>query len=243
AAAAHELGTPLATIAVVAKELERALPPDGPNAEDLELLKSQTLRCREILTSLTSMGDEGDPLHARLPLTHLIEEAIEPYRVFDKTITVVAGPDPDVERTAAEEPVSNRSPGVLHGLSNLVENATDFAENTVNVSAEWNTDTVSITITDDGPGFSQSILESLGEPYLTSRPLSRRLRKSPTDDEGLGAGLGLGYFIASTLLERSGAEIDIANRVPPEKGAIVRVSWPRETFETTPSVPISSDGT
>lgn len=227
AAAAHELGTPLATIAVVATELERALPADGPNAEDLALLKSQTRRCREILTSLTSMGDTGDPLHAHFPLSHLIEEAVEPYRVFDKTFVIQTKPMPETYGAAIDEPVSRRSPGVLHGLSNLVENATDFADDTIKVKAEWNDQTVSIVISDDGPGFAQNMLETLGEPYLTSRPLSGRLRKNTTDH----AGLGLGFFIASTLLERSGAEVTFANRPAPDHGALVQVVWKRDEFE------------
>jgi len=227
AAAAHELGTPLATIAVVATELERALPADGPNADDLALLKSQTRRCREILTSLTSMGDTGDPLHAHFPLSQLIDEAVEPYLVFDKSINVTLRPTTDAEGAARNEPVALRSPGVLHGLSNLVENATDFANEAIGVTAEWSAESVSIVITDDGPGFAQNMLDALGEPYLTSRPLARRLRKNDMDH----AGLGLGFFIASTLLERSGAEISIANRFPPAKGAVVRVVWDRPTFE------------
>lgn len=231
AAAAHELGTPLATIAVVATELERALPADGPNAEDLALLKSQTRRCREILTSLTSMGDAGDPLHAHYPLSHLIEEAVEPYRVFDKTFAIEAGPAPETRDDARNEPISRRSPGVLHGLSNLVENAADFANDTITVTAEWTEQTVSIVIADDGPGFAQNMIEALGEPYLTSRPLMGRLRNPTTDH----AGLGLGFFIASTLLERSGAEINIANRFAPAKGAVVRVVWDRATFENVGS--------
>ncbi|MGI9387884.1 MAG: ActS/PrrB/RegB family redox-sensitive histidine kinase [Methyloligellaceae bacterium] len=236
AAAAHELGTPLATIAVVARELERALPADGANAEDLALLKSQTQRCREILTSLTTMGDEDDPLHAHLPLTHLIDEAVEPYRVFEKTINVMIQPEQGGSDAATSEPVSTRSPGVLHGLSNLIENATDFANSTVEVTAAWTDQTVSIVIADDGPGFSQTMLESLGEPYLTSRPLSARLLGKGTVEH---AGLGLGFFIASTLLERSGAEITISNRVAPAKGAHVRVVWPRQVFENAPERPIS----
>ncbi len=231
AAAAHELGTPLATIAVVATELERALPADGPNAEDLALLKSQTRRCREILTSLTSMGDTEDPLHAHFPLSQLIDEAVEPYRVFDKNFTIETEPMTDATGTARAEPVARRSPGVLHGLSNLVENAADYAEDTITVTAEWNDQTVSIVIADDGPGFTQSMLEALGEPYLTSRPLSGRLRKNKQTDDH--AGLGLGFFIASTLLERSGAEVTIANRFAPANGAVVQVIWDRTVFEAT----------
>ncbi|MEL6288514.1 MAG: ActS/PrrB/RegB family redox-sensitive histidine kinase [Pseudomonadota bacterium] len=227
AAAAHELGTPLATIAVVATELERALPAESPAAEDVALLKSQTQRCREILTSLASIGDEGDPLHAHLPLSHLIEEAIEPYRVFEKNFDIEARPEEGTTGSARAEPVSSRSPGVLHGLSNLVENAADFAQERIRITAEWNAAHVSIVIADDGPGFAQNIIEALGEPYLTTRPLAQELRTDGTDH----AGLGLGFFIASTLLERSGASISIGNRFPPKHGAVVRLVWDRDDFE------------
>ena len=147
--------------------------------------------------------------------------------MFDKTFQIVTAPKDGTVGNAVEEPVSRRSPGVLHGLSNLVENAADFAKETITVTSEWTDQMVSIIIEDDGPGFAQNMLDSLGEPYLTSRPLSGRLRKRSTDH----ARLGLGFFIASTLLERSGAEIHIANRKSPAKGAVVHVVWDRETFE------------
>ncbi|MEO0618952.1 MAG: ActS/PrrB/RegB family redox-sensitive histidine kinase [Pseudomonadota bacterium] len=233
AAAAHELGTPLATIAVIATELERAMPANGPNAEDIALLKSQTLRCREILNSLSSIGNSGDPLHGHLPLSHLIEEAVEPYRVFDAEIELNVGPADGLDAAARKEPVSWRSPGVLHGLSNIVENAADFAETTVRVSAEWDENDVSIVIADDGPGFAQHVIETLGEPYLTTRPLARTLDRNSDEDH---AGLGLGFFIASTLLERSGANITIGNRFPPAHGAVVRLVWRRSDFEARPDM-------
>ncbi|MEZ5773199.1 MAG: ActS/PrrB/RegB family redox-sensitive histidine kinase [Hyphomicrobiaceae bacterium] len=226
AAAAHELGTPLATITVIAKELERDLGPDSPIAEDIALLRSQAQRCREILGTLTERSDEGDPLHQRLPITHLIDEAVEPYSVFETPVRVIAGPSDGTKGAAAAEPVGRRLPGVVHGLANLVENAVDFARSEVEITAEWNGEDVIVTVSDDGPGFPAGVLDSLGEPYVTTR----RLEARNNGEDGAG-GLGLGFFIAKTLLERSGARIDLANRAHPEQGALVRISWPREVFE------------
>ncbi len=226
AAAAHELGTPLGTITVVAREIERSLPPDSPLKDDVELLRSQVQRCRVILKTLTEKSAQGDPLHAFLPLSHLIEEAVEPYRVFEKEIKITAGPAPGLDGDAAKEPISERRPGVVYGLTNLVENGIDFAQTRVEIIAGWTAERVTITIADDGPGFAPAILGTLGDPYVTSRGADRTQTK---DDQG--GGLGLGFFIAKTLLERSGAEIDVANREQPQSGAVVQISWPRASFE------------
>ena len=232
AAAAHELGTPLGTIVVVVKEMQRGLAKDSPLAEDVELLRSQAQRCREILRTLTERSALGDPLHAYLPLSHLIDEAVEPFRVFEKEISVATGPSPGLEGKSAEEPVSERRPGVVYGLTNLVENAVDFARTRVDILAGWTADRVTITITDDGPGFPPGILGSLGDPYVTTRGHPERpgVKEEQSADRQAG-GLGLGFFIAKTLLERSGAEIEIANREPAQSGAVVQVSWPRAKFQ------------
>ena len=235
AAAAHELGTPLGTITVVAKELERGLPPDSPMRDDIGLLRSQALRCRDILKTLSDRSGQGDTFHEHLPLSHLIEEAVEPFRVFEKHIAVTAGPAPGLEGTAAIEPVAGRKPGLVYGLTNLVENAVDFAGSRVDILAGWTADRVTITITDDGPGFPPAILGSLGDPYITTRATADRLA-SGEDLRGEGGGMGLGFFIAKTLLERSGAELDIANREAGETGAIVQVSWPRAKFQRVAEV-------
>ncbi len=215
AAAAHELGTPLATIALVAKELEREMPPGDPHADDLALLISQSQRCRDILGRLTTMSWQGDEHLARVPLSHLIEEVVTPYRAFTVEIEV-AKPQGD-----APEPIGRRNPAIVQGLSNLVENAVDFARFKVTIATEWNEREVAVTITDDGPGFAAGIMERIGEPYLTTRGS----RAEAADPEA--GGLGLGFFIAKTLLERSGARLALANREPPLRGAIVRVAWPR----------------
>lgn len=235
AAAAHELGTPLSTITVVAKELSRSTPPGSPIAEDVALLQAQAERCREILTKLTRSPSEPDPLHARMSLTQLLDEAAEPYHGFSARLLIKAGPELPGEGTP--EPVGERRPGVIHGLGNLIENAVDFATECVEVTATWSSREVAISIADDGAGFRADVMDSLGEPYITTRP-SRSAGKPTT---GEASGLGLGFFIAKTLLERSGATVTLDNRAPPAKGAIVRVVWPRTAFEARPIPPNGQD--
>jgi two-component system sensor histidine kinase RegB len=216
AAAAHELGTPLATIAVIAKELEHALPPGSPHAEDAKLLRAQAQRCRDILAKLSALPADGAPFD-RPKFSALIEEVVAPHRDFGIAIETVLPPD------RSGEPVTTRSPAILYGLGNLVENAVDFAKARVEVAVRWSEQDVAVTISDDGPGFRSEILARIGEPYVTSR------RRATGDSEE--SGLGLGFFIAKTLLERSGARVDFLNRPAPEKGAVVRVRWPRPEFD------------
>jgi two-component system sensor histidine kinase RegB len=212
AAAAHELGTPLATIALVSKEMMRELSEDSPLREDASLLRSQAERCRQILQKLSSLSGEGDSHIGRLALSSLMEEVAAPHRSFGVELSVGPG-------SVAGEPVFARNPGILYGLGNLVENAVDFAGTRVEFTAAWDAETITIVIRDDGPGFAREMLERLGEPFLTSR---RR------DPEATGGGLGLGLFIAKTLLERSGAQVDFANSDRTDTpGAIVTVRWLR----------------
>ena len=217
AAAAHELGTPLSTIAVIAKELENAIRADSPQGEDVRLLREQATRCRDILAKLTELSS-GEPFD-RMPLTALLEEVVAPHRNFGVTIEVALSG----ERRA--EPTGARNPAILYGLGNLLENAVDFARERVVVGAQWNEDAVEVSISDDGPGFAPEIMARIGEPYVTSR------RGIAEAAEGEPAGLGLGFFIAKTLLERSGARLTFENRAPPEHGAVVHVRWRREDFE------------
>lgn len=214
AAAAHEFGTPLATIALVVKELERDLSNDSPIRDDIVLLREQVDRCRGILKTLTSLNEEGAP-HEHMSLSHLLEEVAAPHRHFGVNIAITAEGDP------AAEPVVRRNAGLLYGLGNLVENAVDFAGSRVHIKASWAGDRVQVSISDDGPGFPPDILGRIGEPYVTTRAERR-----PDHDETGGAGLGLGVFIAKTLLERWGAAVEFINASAPEAGAIVRVSWP-----------------
>jgi two-component system sensor histidine kinase RegB len=222
AAAAHELGTPLSTITLVAKELAREAPQGTQFGEDVALLQSQAERCREILRKLTRSPSEPDPLHARMSLTQLIEEALEPHRGSSIKIFVRARQEGGEDGN--KEPVVERRPGVIYGLRNLIENAIDFARQRVEITANWTARDVGIAIVDDGPGIAPDVMDALGEPYITTRP---GRRGGPTDAQ---KGLGLGFFIAKTLLERSGASLTLGHREPPEHGAVVRVSWPREAF-------------
>ncbi len=220
AAAAHELGTPLATIGLIAKEWQKNAG-TAPAADDVELMAQQVRRCRDILGKLTSLGNDTGSLLTRMTLRVLMEEVVEPHRHFGVDVIATAtGPD--------AEPVCARSPGVLYGLGNLVENAVDFARTRVDVAAKWTETAVSVVILDDGPGFAPEILSQLGEPYVTTRAADR---KAKIDE---ASGLGLGLFIAKTLLERSGASVKIANRQGPQTGAKIAIDWPRGIFEHGP---------
>lgn len=231
AAAAHGLGTPLATIAVVTKELMRDAKPSDLHYDDVVLLRAQAERCREILAELAGGGEQHDLIVSRLPLSHLIEEVVAPHRMVAVPIEVrIAAGDSVAPRSpAAQEPVAERNPGVLYGLGNLVENAIDFASSKVEVEARWSDGAVEIVIADDGAGFSPNVLEQLGEPFVTTRPAHGWRQEAP--DEHIG--MGLGFFIAKTLLERSGATLALANR--PKGGASVTVAWPRMKFEQRPA--------
>jgi two-component system sensor histidine kinase RegB len=229
AAAAHGLGTPLATIAVVTKELMRDARPTDPHYEDVVLLRAQAERCRDILAELAARGEQIDIIVSRLPVSHLIEEVVAPHRLVAVPIEVRTGPASGVTpgSAAAVEPVTQRNPGVLYGLGNLLENAVDFADTKVEVDARWSENEVKIVIADDGSGFPPYVLEQLGEPFVTTRPAQSFRQEAP--DEHIG--MGLGFFIAKTLLERSGATLALANRPAPQAGAVVTVMWPRSKFE------------
>jgi two-component system sensor histidine kinase RegB len=217
AAAAHELGTPLATIQVVAKELLRSSPENDPVAEDARLLMQQAERCRDILKNLSKQPDTADMVHARLGLAQFLEEVAEPYRsIGPKVATSVEGPQgefvPDVKRL----------PEAIHALSSFVENAADFAVLEVEVLGRFTEDTITVEVRDDGAGFSPDILVKLGEPYVTSRPSGEGSRSHHQ-------GMGLGFFIAKTLLERTGASVTFGN--DRDGGAVIVTQWPRARIE------------
>jgi two-component system sensor histidine kinase RegB len=220
AAAAHELGTPLSTIALVARELERAIEPNSPHAEDVRLVREQAQRCRDILAKLTELST-GEPFD-RIPLPALIEEVVAPHRNFGIEIDVVLS-------TNSAPPTGARNPAILYGLGNLLENAVDFAQSRAEVTADWSDEHIEVAISDDGAGFAPEILDRLGEPYVRS---SKRRRIS-----GETTGLGLGFFIAKTLLERSGASVEYENRAYPDRGAVIHVRWNRADFERPSGLP------
>ncbi|MBP0112494.1 MULTISPECIES: ActS/PrrB/RegB family redox-sensitive histidine kinase [Bradyrhizobium] len=216
AAAAHELGTPLATIFLISRELEKTVK-DASIAADLKTLREQTQRCRDILSKITQLSSTGAPFD-RMKLSELIEEVVAPHRDFGVEIKV------RIAVAAASEPVGSRNPAILYGIGNIVENAVDFARTTVEVNAWWNKDNIELVISDDGPGIPPDILNRIGEPYLSRR-------RTQDDGGGERRGLGLGVFIARTLLERTGAKVSFTNRIFPEHGAVVQITWPRQRFE------------
>jgi two-component system sensor histidine kinase RegB len=217
AAAAHELGTPLSTIALISRELERQLAENGPLAADIRTLREQAQRCRDILAKITQLPSNEAPFD-RMKLSTLIEETVAPHRDFGVAIKV------RIAVAASKEPVGHRNPAILYGVGNILENAVDFARSTVEVNAWWNNETIEIVISDDGPGFAPDILKRIGEPYLSRR-------RGSDEASGEHRGLGLGVFIARTLLERTGASVSFTNRAFPDHGAIVQIAWPRASFE------------
>ena len=219
AAAAHELGTPLATIAVVAREMVREAA-EGPAREDAELLVAQAERCREILRRLTEEPDTDDAVHARLGLLQFLNEVIEPHAGgVIRVEAVVTGPP------GMRPPEIRRMPEVLHAMTTLVENAVDFARSEVLVGVRFDELHVTVEVRDDGPGFSSDILTRLGQPYVTSRPGGENSRTGHI-------GMGLGFFIAKTLLERTGAVVNVSNGRG--GGASVAARWTRAEIEAPP---------
>ena len=195
AAAAHELGTPLATIKLVSSELV-------------------------------------DELHMHsAPLDTLLREAAEPHLDRGRDVHFEISPMPEAD---LRQPLVLRRPEIIHGLRNLIQNAVDFAANTVWINAEWTDKTVTVRIADDGRGFPASLMNRIGDPFMTRRPASRDDPQRPGY-----RGMGLGLFIAKTLLERSGAALDFANGTDPflthaerpkQCGAVIEVTWPRSAI-------------
>ncbi len=225
AAAAHELGTPLATIKLVSAEMMEEL--EGDLRDDAQLIRDQADRCRDILRSMGHAGKEDTHLrHA--PLGSILREAAEPHA--DRGRAIVYG----VAATAGDtrQPIVERRPEIVHGLRNLVQNAVDFAASTVRIDATWTEDRITVRISDDGPGFPPSVLARIGDPFVRRRRIETDRRTRPEYE-----GMGLGLFIAKTLLERTGAELSFSNGAdagapaqhgPGRTGAVVVAAWPRQ---------------
>lgn len=211
AAAAHELGTPLATIQLTAKEMAREAR-DPTMREDAELLVSQTKRCQEILKRLSAQREASDLMHDRMGLKDALEEIALPVRGLGASIGISVYGDDGIE------PQLKRQPEFLYGLGNLIENAVEFAESRVEVSAEWFADRIVVKISDDGKGFAPEVLGRIGEPYISSR------------NGEVGGGMGLGTFIAITMIERLGGEADFQNGGL-LGGAHITVTLPRNRVE------------
>ncbi|MEP5376892.1 MAG: ActS/PrrB/RegB family redox-sensitive histidine kinase, partial [Hyphomicrobiales bacterium] len=234
AAAAHELGTPLATIKLVSREMMDELEKNTDLHEDAELIRDQADRCREILRSMGRAGKDDKHLR-RAPLQTIVEEAAEPHLERGKPITFSLKSDALNEK----HPLVLRYPELIHGIRNLVQNAVDFAETQVWVETGWTENRIFIRIIDDGKGFPPQLIGRIGDPFVRRRDSPSNSNERPGYE-----GMGLGLFIAKTLLERTGAELSFSNGSDPfltpserplQSGAHVEVSWVRSQIELNPA--------
>ena len=220
AAAAHELGTPLATIKLVSAELSEELPADSDLREDILLIRSQADRCRDILHSMGRAGKD-DLMLKTAPIEAVVREAAEPH--LDRTSTVTFR----IAQDAGQQPVILRRAEIIHGLRNLIQNAVDFSQDQVSIRIDWTDTSATIEIADDGHGFPQSVIGRIGDPFVRRRREALDGEMRPSYD-----GMGLGLFIAKTLLERTGAKLTFRNSI--DGGAVVEVVWPIRTLTANP---------
>lgn len=241
AAAAHELGTPLATIKLVSTEMIRDLKDNPALMEDARLIREQADRCRDILRSMGRAGKD-DLLMRAVPLGALLKEAAEPHLLRGKAIVFAFSQGPD---GSDRQPTVQRRPEIIHGLRNLVQNAVDFSRSTVWIDGEWTADTVTIRIVDDGEGYPPQVIGRIGDPFVRRRRGAQDLMRRPEYE-----GMGLGLFIAKTLLERTGAELTFANASDPfltpderpeRSGAIVEVVWPARRVLAAAEAPLGEN--
>ena len=211
AAAAHSLGTPLATITVVAKELKKEIGDDANYSKDIDLLLSQTRRCSEILKKISKKQIVEDKFFSLTRFEDLIEEIIESFKETSpkkiKLETINETNDQNVQR----------SPEIIYGLRNFIGNAVKFSKNKVTIKIENKKKQSIIKIQDDGPGFPRDVIEILGEPYVKSK--SKKVSSQ--------SGTGLGTFLGKTLLERKGAKLYFYNDNK-TNGACVQITWDQD---------------
>jgi len=231
AAAAHELGTPLATIKLVSTELIDELSTQDDLREDVELIREQADRCRDILRDMGRTGKDDTLLHYA-PVLAVVEEAANPHHDRGKTLNINMFNDVPHDN---HQPHIRRYPEIIHGLRNLIQNAVDFAASNVWIDIRWNTELIVITISDDGRGYPPDVLGRIGDPFVRTRQNTARNSHRPEYE-----GMGLGLFIAKTLLQRTGAALTFSNGADPfltrdetplRCGAIVQIAWPRNIIE------------
>ena len=225
-AAAHELGTPLGTITLAAREVMNDMAEDNPYREEMAVIAQEALRCREILKGLSSThADEREDLLRRLPIEALVKMAIEKHEISDRKIELkLSAPDGEGQ----EQPMVSNRPEIVHGIGNFIENAVGFSREKVEVLVSWDDEELRVSVLDDGPGFDASVVDRLGEPYISTRADADSLAQEGGDDTNAG-GLGLGVFIAKTLIERTGGEVLFHNGLM--GGAQIDMIWQRAIFD------------
>ena len=208
AAAAHSLGTPLATINVVATELKKELGDNNEHSKDIDLLISQTKRCGEILKQISKKQIKEDKFFSKTTIEDLLEEIVE---TFKETTSKKLKLNFDENKKKFD---FERSPELIYGLRNFIGNAVKFAKSTIEIRVKSNSQNLEVSINDDGPGFPDDVKEFLGEPYIRSKSI----------DVSLNAGTGLGTFLGKTLLERQSARLSFLhdNKLG---GASVNITW------------------
>ena len=213
AAAAHSLGTPLATISVVAKELKKEIGNNKEISKDVDLLISQTKRCSEILKQISKKQIEEDNFLSSIRIEDLLEEIINSFReTSSKHIDLFT--DEDQNKINIQ-----RTPEIIYGLRNFIGNAIKFSKSKVQINLKSNDKIIEIKIYDDGPGIPEDIINKIGEPYI----------KSKSKELSSNSGLGLGTFLGKTLLERQGAILKF-KRNGKLGGAQVTLSWIPSNF-------------
>ena len=213
AAAAHSLGTPLATISVVAKELKKELGDDKEVSKDIDLLISQTKRCSEILKQISKKQIKDDIFLSSIKFEDLLEEIISSFKeTSSKDIDLLIENDNN-------KIVIQRTPEIIYGLRNFIGNAVKFSKSRVKINLSSDKKTIEIRINDDGPGIPEDVIQKMGEPYI----------KSKSKELSSNSGLGLGTFLGKTLLERQGAKL-IFRRNSELGGALVILSWNPNNF-------------
>ena len=216
AAAAHHLGTPLGTISLIANELKNDESINENAKKDLMILSEEVDKCKKILGSLGEKPSSDDDLITKIELQALLEELCELIKVKEiKFFINFKDNDPGMK-----EILLRRRSELLLGLSNIIENAADFASTTVELNVSKSGKFINLEINDDGKGFSNSILSRIGDPYVSSRSKS----------SNSGDGLGLGFFISKTLLERLNISVQAYNKVHPEYGAVVLIKIPYDVY-------------
>ena len=213
AAAAHSLGTPLATISVVAKELKKEIGGDKETSKDIDLLISQTKRCSEILKKISKKQIKEDVFLSSIKFEDLLEEIINSFKeTSSKDINLIV--ENDNNKIAIQ-----RTPEIIYGLRNFIGNAVKFSKSQVNINLRSDQKIIEIKINDDGPGIPEDIIQKMGEPYI----------KSKSKELSANSGLGLGTFLGKTLLEKQGAKLEF-NKNGELGGAQVILSWNPKNF-------------